>query len=591
MKTIEKNYDFVVVGAGVSGICAAISAARHGVKTALVHDRPVLGGNASSEVRVSINGAGRNSGWRGFTESGVVLEMTLRNKKVNPQYSFNVFDNIMWEMVKEEENIDLFLNCSMQSADVKDNKITSITAYQSSTRNTYILSGKLFADNTGDGNLAFSAGAKFTIGHEARATYNEPLAPIEANSYTMGSSILYTAKDMGKPVKFIAPKWAYKIDKSKLKNRDVHEITNGYWWVEVGGDDLNIVDDAETIRDELLKYAYGVFDYVKNSGDFPEAENYALDWICSTPGKRESRRIYGDYVLTQNDIDDAKIFEDAVAYGGWTMDDHTVGGIRAMGTSADDEGTIWHDVKELYTIPHRCLYSVNIENLYVGGRCISASHMALSSTRVIGTCAVIGQALGTSAVIATKYGILPREVNNHIKELQQMLIKDDAYLPQIKANDKEDIISNYPCKITASSNVKGGEPQNINSDFSRKIGDDENAWVSEKMSKDGEWVKVDFDKEREINEVLLRFDPNFSKYISIRITESCRNNEEMQAELVRDYKIEYIKNGEVVKETIVEDNFLRVNKHAEKVSCDAVKITVLKTYGHEFARICDLRIY
>ncbi len=594
MKQLESSYDFIVVGGGVAGICAALAAARRGLKTALVHDRPVLGGNASSEVKISIDGAARvKQGFKNAHESGIVLEIKMRNKKANPQYSFNVQDNIFKEMVDENENLDLYLNTSMQEAIVEDDRIKTIIAYQTSTRKTFTLHGDLFCDTTGDANLAYSAGADYTIGREARSTYNESIAPEVADHHTMGSTILYTARDYGKPMKYTRPKWAYEIKKEDLKFRGIHELTNGYWWVEVGGDDLSVIEDAEEIRDELLKYAFGTFDYIKNSGDFPEAENLAIDWVCAVPGKRESRRIIGDHVLNQNDIDNVTTFEDTVAYGGWSMDDHTVGGIRAMGTGDEDEGSIWHAVKDVYTIPHRSIYSRNIKNLYAGGRCVSASHMAMSSTRVISTCAVIGQAIGTSAVLAKKYNVDPRGVGEHIKELQQTLLRDDCYLPRIKNEDPDDLIRALKPSITASSYIKGGEPELVNNDFARRIEDEENKWISQPMSEDGEWISASFKQSTKIKTVLLRFDPNFSKYISCRITDQDRNYEEMQNELVRDFKVEFINDGKVLSEVLVEDNFVRMNEISldNAVECDQIKVTVLKTYGNESARINDFRIY
>ncbi|MFI3205650.1 MAG: FAD-dependent oxidoreductase [Clostridia bacterium] len=594
MKIIEKSYDFVVVGGGMSGICAAISGARNGLKTAFVQDRGVLGGNASSEVRVGINGAGRTIGFKNAIESGVVLELMLRNKKVNPQYSFNVMDNVSWEMIIENENIDLYLNTSMQTAKVEDNKIVSMDAFQNTTGTIFRLSATYYADTTGDANLAFESGAEWTQGREGKDVYGESLAPDVTDNHTMGSTILFTARDTGAPVKFTRPSWAHELTAEMLGARGVHEVSNGYWWVEVGGDDLDTIENAENIRDELIKYAYGAFDYVKNSGKYPQAENYAIDWVGSVPGKRESRRIIGDYVLKQQDIQNAVIFDDTVAYGGWSMDDHTIGGIRAkLEKFKKGEGSIWNPVEELYGIPHRSMYSKNIENLYVGGRALSVSHMALSSTRVIGTCAIIGQAIGTSAAVAKKHGVMPRGVNEFMTELQQTLLKDDAFLPGIPTVDADDLVSNTPCTITASSYKDGAEPCMANSAYAREIEENINMWISKPMGESGGWLQINFDKATDLNEVLLRFDPNFSKYIATRITDSKRNYEEMQAELVRDYKIEFIKDGEIVKDMFVEDNFVRVNHHkfSETINCDTVKVTVLKTYGDECARIADIRIY
>ncbi|WP_029487713.1 FAD-dependent oxidoreductase [Candidatus Epulonipiscium viviparus] len=593
-----REYDFIVVGGGMSGVCAAISAARNGVKTALVHNRPVLGGNASSEVKVSINGAGRIGNFQHAMESGIILEILLKNKKFNVGHSFNILDHINWEFIKNEPNIDLYLNTSMTGCVVEDNKIKSITAFQVTTQKEFVLAAKLFCDTTGDANLAYAAGADYTIGHEARSTYNESLAPEVATKHTMGSTLLFTTRDLGKPVKFTCPEWAYKMTKEYIGKRKVHELSNGYWWCEVGGDDdFSTTEDAEEVRDELIKYAYGIFDYIKNSGEYPEAENLMLDWFGAVPGKRESRRIIGDYVLNQNDIQAHERFADAVAYGGWSMDDHIVGGIRAKvwekAHKNDEGGSIWHPVRDVYTIPYRSLYSRNIENLYAGGRCFSVSHMAMSSTRVIGTCSVIGQAIGTAAAIATKYDILPRQVNEHIKELQQLLIKDDAYLPSIKTEDKDDLISNNPCKITASSYQKNCEPKMINSDFARRIYDDENAWVSEKLEEDGQFVEVEFEKLMPIKELVLRFDPDFNRTVATSIAESHRDRqvEEMPYQLVKSYVIEYFQGNEKVASTEVEGNYQRVNKHHVDVIADKIKITVLENYGDPYARICDLRIY
>ncbi|ONI44763.1 pyridine nucleotide-disulfide oxidoreductase [Candidatus Epulonipiscioides gigas] len=591
------NYDFIVVGGGMSGICAAISAARNGAKTALVHNRPVLGGNASSEVKVSINGAGRVGNFRHAMESGTILEILLKNKKFNVGHSFNILDHINWEFVKNEPNIDLYLNTSMTGCTVEDNKIKCITAFQVTTQKEFTLYGTLFCDTTGDANLAYEAGADFTIGREAKSTYNESFAPDVADAHTMGSTLLFTTRDLGKPVKFKRPEWAYEITKEYLGKRCVHELSNGYWWCEVGGDDLSTTEDAEEIRDELIKYAYGIFDYLKNSGDYPEAENLMLDWFGAVPGKRESRRIIGDYVLNQNDLQAHTKFPDTVAYGGWSMDDHIIGGIRAKvwekAHKNDEGGSIWHPVRDVYTIPYRSLYSRNIENLYAGGRCLSASHMAMSSTRVIGTCSVIGQAIGTAAAVAIKHGILPRGVNDYMNELQQLLIKDDAYLPFIKTVDKEDLISNTPCKITASSSQENCGPEMVNSDFARRIYDDENAWISNELSENGEYLQVEFEKDTLIKQVVLRFDPDFNRTIATSIAETHRDRqvEEMPYQLVRDYIIEYFKDNEKIAEAIVEDNYQRVNKHNVALCIDKIKITILKNYGDPYARICDLRIY
>lgn len=589
MIKVKKDFDFVVVGGGIAGICTAISAARHGVKTALIQERSMLGGNASSEMRIHLNGAGRNVGFKNAGEGGIVLECLMANKKVNPQHSYHVFDTVLWEKTMFQPNLEVFLNTCMTKVHTENNKVVSIEAYQSNTETQFEFTAEYFSDDTGDGTLAFLAGADYTVGHEARSTYNESLAPVEANRHVMGSSVLFSMVDMGKPTPFKRPEWAYEITKEKLGKRGIPELTHGYWWIELDGE----IEESQTIRDELVKYVYGVFDYIKNSGEYPESANLAIDWISSIAGKRESRRIYGDYVLNQNDIDNSVRFKDAIAYGGWTMDDHSVGGIKAMGS--EDQGTIWHPVNDIYTIPYRCIYSRNIDNLFIGGRCFSASHMALSSARVMGTGGIMGQAAGVAAYIAHREKITPREVSKYIDELQQTLIKDDCYIPGITAKDKDDLVTNLDCKITASSCIETGKPENINGDYSRRVDEDEHAWISEKISEDGEWLDIKFQDTVNVGSMILRFDPNFSKLIIPTQSWRLKAKEvpEMPYELVRDYEMVLYKDGKEVKREDVQDNFQRVNKFNfdEKVACDEIKVLVKKTYGDEHARIFDVRVY
>lgn len=597
MKDYNKIYDVIVVGGGMAGVCAAISSARNGAKTALIQNRPVLGGNASSEIKMHITGASRQEGWKNAMESGVILELLLRNKKVNPQYSFNVMDNVTWSMVKEQENLDLFMNTQMTSCVVENATIKSINAIQISTNKVFNFKGKYFIDATGDANLAFESGADYTIGREGKDVYGETLAPDNTDSYTMGNSILFQAKHMGKPIKFELPSWAYKITDEQIGGRKIKNTDAGYWWIEVGGDDLKVIEDSEEIRDELLKYVYGVFDYIKNSGKFPEAYDLALDWVAPIPGKRESRRVYGDYVLKEQDCFEGKRFSDAVAYGGWTMDDHTIGGIRAKvkENNKSEVGTIWHTIKDIYTIPYRCLYSRNISNLFMAGRDISASHMAFSSTRVMATCSVVGQASGTAAAIATKYGITARQVNQHIDELQQTLIKDDAYIPGIPTKDTEDIVRNTDCEITASSYIEDGKPENINGDYPRGIDGKSNCWISDSLNKGEQYIKVHFSNTHLVSKIRLRFDPNFSGFLSPSINNNVIKSmvEGMPYELVKDYSIEFRLKGDLVKTININDNYLRVNliELDDIVKCDDIKLIIKSTYGDMHARVFEFKIY
>lgn len=592
MRHIKKKYDLVVVGGGMSGICAAIAAARHGVHTALIQNRSVLGGNASSEIRVHINGAGRNHGFRNAIESGIILELLMENMKRNPQYSYCVHDKILWEKVNFQENLDLYLNTNLEEAIMDGNKIQSIRAVQNTSETIFELEAELFADTTGDATLADLSGADYTIGRESKLEYGESLAPDKADCHTMGNTVLFSTVDMGHKVPFHRPEWAYEITEERLGSRKIGELTHGYWWVELGGDHRSTITDAEEIQTELMKYVYGVFDYIKNSGKF-DADNLAIDWIASIPGKRESRRVYGDYILTQNDIDKACRFEDAIAYGGWTMDAHTIGGIEAK-QEEKEEGTIWNPVEDVYTIPYRCIYSRNIDNLYIGGRAISASHMAMSSSRVMATCAVVGQAIGTAASIAIEKHITPREVAKDITRLQQMLIADDCYIPGIPSRDEHNLLKQQSCTITASSHIEGGEPSNINGDYARRIDETEYAWISQDFASKSEWLCIQLEKATNINQIYLSFDPDFSKPIFITPSLKLRAKRlaEMPEKLIRSYKLMLKKNGQVQKEIVVEDNYQRVNRHTfEAVACDEILLEVLATYGDPHARVFEIRAY
>ncbi len=590
MKIINKDYQVIVVGGGMTGVSAALAAARHGKNTALIQNRPVLGGNASSEIRVNINGAARHGKFANFIETGIINEIQHATKAVNPQYSFNIADIVLWEKCTLQPNLDLYLNTHVSSATVLDNRVKAVYAVCNTNETEYNFKGDIFIDATGDGMLAAMVGADYTIGRESKATYNEKSAPDIADHHTMGSTVMFTTIDCGKPTPFKRPDWAYEVTKEKLGARSFGNINHGYWWVEVGGDDLAVIEDNEEIRDELYRWAFGVFDYMKNSGNLaPElVENLALDWVCAIPGKRESRRVYGDYVLNENDCYEGKRKEDAIAYGGWSLDAHSVGGIRATGEQ--EEGTVWGQIKAPYDIPYRCIYSRNIENLFVGGRAISCSHMAMSSTRVIATCAITGEAAGVAASMCLDKDILPRALGEkHIVELQETLLRDDMYIPYRKSEEKT---LAHTASISASSSLDNAEPHKVINGFARNTGEENNAWISEKIV-DVQWLKLSFDKTTKLKELHIKFDCDLSSTLmtTLVIQRQKKQPKELPLVLVRDFKVEFISNGTVV-ETIEEmDNIYRFKKYAINTECDTIKISVSKTYGDEHARIFEVRVY
>lgn len=435
--TEQVNADLVIVGGGVSGVCCAITAAREGLSVALVQDRPVLGGNASSEVRLWILGAtshmGNNNRWS--REGGVIDELLVENTYRNPEGNPLIFDAILLEKTVEEKNIRLFLNTAVFEAGMNGNNISSARAFCSQNQTEYHFNAPYFCDASGDGVLAFLSGAAFRMGAESKEEFGEKFAPAKEYGELLGHSMYFYSKDTGRPVKYTAPSFALSDIKAipRYKTFSLHDQGCKLWWIEYGGR-LDTVKDTERIKWELWKVVYGVWDYIKNSGNFPEAANYTLEWVGTIPGKRESRRFIGDYMLVQQDIVEQRFHEDAVSYGGWSIDLHPADGVFSELPGCNQ----WHS-KGIYTIPYRTLYSKNIANLFLAGRIISASHVAFGSSRVMATSAYSAQAVALAAVIAKKNNINPREVNGHIIELQQQLLRTGQFIPGIENNDAEDI--------------------------------------------------------------------------------------------------------------------------------------------------------
>ncbi len=453
LKTERLVCDVAVIGGGLSGVCSAITAARAGIKVILVQDRPVLGGNASSEVRLWILGAtshmGNNNRWA--REGGVIDELLVENLYRNPEGNPIILDTIILEMVVNEPSITLLLNTAVHDLEKSDaDTIKSVCAFCSQNSTVYEVSAPLFVDASGDGIVGFLAGAAFRMGAESRDEFGEQLAPLEASSELLGHTIYFYSKDTGRPVKFTPPSFALR-DIAKIPRwRDIKAGDFGcrFWWFEFGGK-FDTIHETEAIKWELWKIVYGVWNYIKNSGKFPEAETMTLEWVGTIPGKRESRRFEGDYMLTQQDIVEQRQHADAVSFGGWAVDLHPADGVY----SAQAGCTQWHS-KGVYQIPYRCLYSRNIKNLFLTGRLISASHIAFGSTRVMATCGHNGQAVGMAAAICARENLTPRDLLAvpRIGELQRELLRLGQFIPNVALNDAK----NLACQavITASSELK-----------------------------------------------------------------------------------------------------------------------------------------
>jgi hypothetical protein len=469
----ELNFEIIVVGGGLPGVCAAIAAARKGAKTALIEARPVLGGNASSLIQVKSTGAASFSNWA--RETGIIDEILTEHQKRTHLFFRNALissqlDLVLFEWVKKEKNLTLYLNTVLYDVELSSkDKIRSIECIQIGSEKRYKFYADFFIDCTGDGTLAWLSGAEFRMGRESWKEFNEDpmLLPEEPDSCTQGSSMMFRSVKADKPVEYIPPEWIEKFHTDAelyMREHKPFPLPNGdstfygWWWIEVGAP-YNTITQNEEIRDVLLANILGVWDHIKNYCSLFDSKMYVLDWIGMIPGKRESRRIMGDYILTQHDIIQDKLFFDRIAYGGWYIDVHTMGGIKARNLPPErlTENIDLSDklCVEPYSIPFRSIYSKNINNLLMAGRNISASHVALGSLRVMQTGAIIGQAAGTAAVLCKRLGLTPRELSqspDHIRLLQQILLKDDCFIPNLKNEDREDLA--LGARVIASSEAE-----------------------------------------------------------------------------------------------------------------------------------------
>ena len=457
LKSIRHEADLLVVGGGLSGVCGALTAARAGIRVVLVQDRPVLGGNSSSEVRLWVLGAtshmGNNNRWA--REGGAIDEILLENLYRNPEGNALIYDTILLEKVMLEPNITLLLNTAvydvemdMSAPDGESNTIRSVRAFCSQNSTTYELTAPLFCDASGDGIMAFQAGAAFRMGAESKEEFGEKFAPSADYGELLGHSMYFYSKDTGKPVRFVPPAYALSdiTQIPRFRSFNVNDYGCRLWWIEYGGR-LDTVHDTEAIKWELWKVVYGVWNHIKNSGQFPEAENLTLEWVGQIPGKRESRRFEGDYMLTQQDIIEQRTHDDAVAFGGWSIDLHPADGVFSEKPGCNQ----WHS-KGVYQIPYRCLYSRNVANLFLAGRIISASHVAFGSSRVMGTSAYVGQAVGMAAAVCARHQVRPAELTGTwLKTLQTELLKTGHHIPGLRLHDEPNLV--HQARLSASSEL------------------------------------------------------------------------------------------------------------------------------------------
>lgn len=442
--------DLAVVGGGLAGCCAAITAARAGLKVVLLQDRPVPGGNASSEVRLWVLGAtahmGSNNRWA--REGGVIDELLTENLWRNPEGNPVLFDALLLDWLRREPNLTLRLNSAVSRLKRRgDGGIASVTAYCSQDQSETTVDAHLFCDASGDGILGWLSGAPCRVGAEAKEEFGEGMAPDAAYGYLLGHTIMFRARDTGRPVTFVPPDSALADITRIPRWGQLHPSRDGcaMWWLEYGGR-LDTVGDTEAIRDTLWSVVYGVWNHIKNSGRFPEAANLALDWVGLIPGKRESRRFEGDYMLNQRDLVERRPFSDAVAHGGWSVDLHPADGVFSPLPGCNQ----WY-ARGVYAIPYRCFFSRAVPNLFVAGRLISASHVAFGSTRVMATCAAGGQVVGAAAALCRKHRVTPSGLlhPSRLEALQANLRRQGQVIPGAHQPLPGDLAP--LAKVTASS--------------------------------------------------------------------------------------------------------------------------------------------
>lgn len=577
------GYDLVVVGGGVGGIVTAVTAARYGLKVALINDRPKLGGNASEEANVALEGTAH----RGYHEMGVVLE--IKNYREANKQSFS---DAFMHFVKAEKNLDLFSDTLLIDAVTEGDEIKEILTVNTLDLRECRFFADKFVDATGDGWLGYYAGATYRVGREARFEYDESFAPVSADGRTMSGCNTgidpggkheticgYFASEREYEVSFKAPEWAFKLPEGDALARTPDKLYKGEWWLELSTD-YDDLFESEFVRDSMIRLSVGYFDWLKNSWSGREkSRRLALDKVCTYNAKRESRRLIGDYVLSENDYREGVTHFDAVGYTGWEIDIH-----HDEGVFSGEVGPYFAGKKiPVSEIPFGVLYSKNIGNLFMTGRCISVTHVGLGAARVQMTAGALGQAVATAAYLCKKHGVTPREIrNSHIDELQQLLLKDGLYIPNVKNHDGGDIARSST--VSATSFVTNGDPQNvINGKVWRNDGEDY-AWVSD----DGlpQSITLEFNEPKAVKEVRVTFDMPFEKYRYGYMEQP------IPEDLVTDFTVSLCENGKWREVKTVTGNIQRlVVLDVAPTVVLGVKITVTKALNSPHATISEIRVY
>ncbi len=553
--------DLCVVGGGMSGICAALAAARHGMRVVLVHDRAVLGGNASSEIRMWICGAhGRDA-----KETGIIEEIQLLNLKRNAFLSYPVWDTVLFEAVCLHPNITAVLSCAVTDVEMAaPDRIAAVRAWHLTRQRWIRVEAGLFADCSGDSVLRLS-GARTRWGREARSEFGESLALEVADHRTMGNSILLQLReiDPADHVAFERPPWVHDFP---LDHHRMAKQAGGdnFWWLEIGGEN-DTIGGADRTRDELYRMGLGAWAFIKNHPD-GRGRKWELEWIGALPGKRENIRYVGDHTMTQMDVESCGRFDDLVCHGGWTMDDHPPAAFRHPG-----KPTTFHPAPSPFGIPWRCLYSADVANLLCAGRNISTTHMALSATRVMATCATMGQAVGTGAAIAWRERITPRDVGrSQLRRLQNALLDDDQYLPGMR---RPRSALAQGARLAASQ----GDPEPLRDGIDRRLDAEDHWW----QAAPNDWVEYRFDAPVAVERVRVVCDTELHKSrvlpCSVPLRRQARS---LPTGMVRDLLISGQRaDGSWHEIARVSGNHQRLLSWPVEGAWSAIRLTVQATWG------------
>ncbi|MEK6481675.1 FAD-dependent oxidoreductase [Catalinimonas sp. 4WD22] len=508
------HYDVVVVGGGISGTLAAVAAAREGARTVLIQNRKMLGGNASLEILVPPVGVVQTKLEEehkkyDVRETGLIEEIAAYG---NQRYFTDgkLYPSRLLRLVESEPNLDLFLNTHATGVEMEsETNIASVLCIGLPEGQRLRFSGKLFIDCTGNGIIGVKAGAAYMYGRESQDMYNETKAPEEADTTTLPSSLKYWYEPQASPQPFKSPSWVYSFpqcsDFGKGRHPKIGPI-DSQWVIELGGTEKTYAN-AEAVRDDLFKLIYGIWDHLKNHCTEwkEEAMDKKLVWVGHVVGMRESYRLKGDYVMSERDVTDQPLLKDRVAYGGWGLDDHPSLGFF------DQERLNNHTHRGvLHSIPYRSLYSKNINNLMMAGRDISVTHVALTATRVMLTCGVIGQATGTAAGMAIKENTSPRGIyQSHLDLLQQKLLKQGAYLIELPNQDPEDLALMASAKasseLTPASEVTNGYARARLPSAFPHAEFHFNAWIPDSTQKGPHWLELNWATPQSFNVVHVVF--------------------------------------------------------------------------------------